>query len=248
MVFLDPIVADINEARRVTCTGPRDFVYAEHPNTLLPLFAELDQTEEDTNAMRCFYAAKYDMLLMRASFDPLYSDRNETLIELVAGTHATCSDKPGMAAASGEVPCPSYKLSIVQDALKEDDFAGSRFCQDEEIMLTVFRLTCLNDYFTNTFPGLSHLSDTLTCAEVYANGLCTCSGHECEPTDDYTMPDGLMWNYNLADALRRIARRAAARATNTSNTNGAGSSTNGTSSGANGTSNGPPQQPSDGGR
>lgn len=169
-MHLAPLVASAGEAYKGICGGTHDFAYINHPTAGLPVFAQVsaDSTSQMTT---CFYAAQYELLALRAGFEPTHFPMNHTLAQLVNGTHKRCT--------SNNIACPNTNLAQLGtlDELGTQYF-NSPQCKDQDVLFAVLRETCLSEDFKQKNSGLNHFHKRWTCSDVA--DLCVCGdGRRC---------------------------------------------------------------------
>lgn len=155
---LNPLVASVEEAYKGVCGGTQDFAYINHPTGGLPVFAQVSADDASQMTM-CFYAAQYELLALRAGFEPTHFPMNHTLAQLVNGTHKRCK--------ASQNACPNTNLRELGmlDALGTQ-YYDSPQCADQQVLFAVLRETCLSDDFKQNNSGLNQFQNRWTCADV----------------------------------------------------------------------------------
>lgn len=169
---LQPLVGLAETAYEAVCGRQLDVAYVTHPAAGLPVFAEI-RAETKASSISCFYAAQHEAIAMRVGFDPVHFPRNDTLNELLNGTHPLCT--------SLDDYCPNVPLTQLT-AL--NNVAGEVFdtdmCGDEEVLLQVLRLTCGSPDWSN-HHGIEALAQIYSCADV--RPYCVCNSVTCVEED-----------------------------------------------------------------
>lgn len=151
LLYLKPTVDHTKTADYNICGEDLDFAFADHPSGL-PMFTLIDDSDKSTEGLQCYFDAYEDMVRMRAGFNPLVSEKNDTLISLVRGTNERCKDVgPG---STGSLDCPSAKYAIVADEMAEAEILESVFCRDRDV--SFFGLT---DYMLSQIKLCRYHSD-----------------------------------------------------------------------------------------
>jgi len=165
-----PVVYAIRSVYKDVCGYDTDFIYTTHPQTGLPVFANIDESDRlgSMDEMKCYYAASYDMLRIRAGFEPRYSEHNSTIEALIRGTDPMCSAPPFV---DPQMDCPDrreglqYFSQIAVTSIK--NYRRSYDCRDQEVAFAVLRSTCLNETFRSKNPlALSFFEKAADCKSL----------------------------------------------------------------------------------
>eukprot|EP00933_Yihiella_yeosuensis_P075878 TRINITY_DN8542_c0_g1_i15.p1 TRINITY_DN8542_c0_g1~~TRINITY_DN8542_c0_g1_i15.p1 ORF type:complete len:263 (+),score=23.40 TRINITY_DN8542_c0_g1_i15:365-1153(+) len=208
MRYLKPVMDSTSSSADLVCGSDLNFAYVSHPMSTLPYFTEIRTSDNTSFSTRCFHAAKYETLRIRAGFDPLFVDyRNETLYELMNGTSAECFD-PGKGKRP-RVACPTGPFGKMSDMTKWNGEDSGPFCEDMDVHYMVVRQTCVDGSFEgkkfiDLFPGLQLLGNKHSCADTQS--LCTCSdnGGECRPRGNNYTREGVEWDFDMSTAVKLV--------------------------------------------
>eukprot|EP00913_Durusdinium_trenchii_P031238 g29249.t1 len=160
---LQPLVGLAETAYEAVCGRQLDVAYVTHPAAGLPVFAEI-RAETKASSISCFYAAQHEAIAMRVGFDPVHFPRNDTLNELLNGTHPLCT--------SLDDYCPNVPLTQLT-AL--NNVAGEVF--DTDMPYCVCNsVTCVEEDYQNGTH--SNVSMSWEWAEVLA-GICAQTCKKC---------------------------------------------------------------------
>jgi len=175
VLYLEPVVEYTRDTYRILCGESTNFTYMVNPVTRVPAFASLDPYAEfsrksDTQALHCLYAAQYEMVRLRAGFDPLYMRMNRTLQSLVNGSNSLCWQRDFSSRSA--VACPQQNIGILNylAIVSDTEFYGNPdVCRDQEVFLQVLRATCLNSTFFARAPEvLRFFRDVGGCSDLAA--------------------------------------------------------------------------------
>ena len=143
-----------------------------HPVTNIPVFAHVDPLEpgrHDKEELRCFYAAQFEMVKLRAGFRSEYLESNSTLDAMIGGFHPAC--KPENIWAAADVACPETSLQYFERAKMtgpEDFFKNkNQDCRDQDVFFAVLRALCTHPKFTAYTAGeLDFFLDSFQCSDL----------------------------------------------------------------------------------
>ncbi|CAE7405041.1 RIB2 [Symbiodinium natans] len=174
MTTLNPLVSMAEDAYAAICGQNLDFAYISHPAAGLPVFANIT-SDATAITTKCFYASQYEAIAMRVGFEPQHFPRNDTLAQLVNGTHESC--------AMEDNDCPSLSLATLSrlKALSAEIFDAVDLCRDQNVLLQVLRSTCLNETYTSESAEVLEFNNIHSCADV--SPYCLCNGRACSEGD-----------------------------------------------------------------
>jgi len=172
-VYLRPMVGFTRNVYDDLCGHNTNFTYMIHPITRLPIFATVNPFDRfnkesglDMGSLRCFYAAQYEMLRMRAGFLPQYSRGvNETLVSLVNGTNRRCW---APAFVRSQAACPEQSMAYMNHmvANSRSFYHDELNCRDQDVALAVLKETCTHEHFQRDTPQeLSFFKGVTRCAD-----------------------------------------------------------------------------------
>jgi len=174
LIHLEPFVEATRQVYQEICGGNTNFTYMIHPVTRLPVFASMDpyvrlDSQSIPGTLRCFYAAQYEMLRMRAGFLPQYARTpNYTLMSFVNGSNRSCWSDSFL--ARSRIPCPEKDVGYFNyiSLQRQTDFYSSwQDCRDQDVAFAVLRETCMNDTFRRDSPqALSFFDTAWSCADL----------------------------------------------------------------------------------
>lgn len=170
--YLAPVAEDAREALDAVCGHDVTFTYMLHPVTNIPVFAHVDPLEpgrHDKEELRCFYAAQFEMVKLRAGFQSEYLGANSTLAAMIGGFHPAC--KPENIWAAADVACPETSLQYFERAKMTGpaDFFKNKNqdCRDQDVFFAVLRALCTHPKFTVYTAGeLDFFQDTHQCSDL----------------------------------------------------------------------------------
>mmetsp|Transcript_21377 Transcript_21377/g.44068 ORF Transcript_21377/g.44068 Transcript_21377/m.44068 type:complete len:633 (-) Transcript_21377:50-1948(-) len=170
--YLAPVAEDAREALDAVCGHDVTFTYMLHPVTNIPVFAHVDPLEpgrHDKEELRCFYAAQFEMVKLRAGFQSEYLGANSTLAAMIGGFHPAC--KPENIWAAADVACPETSLQYFERAKMTGpaDFFKNKNqdCRDQDVFFAVLRALCIHPKFTVYTAGeLDFFQDTHQCSDL----------------------------------------------------------------------------------
>eukprot|EP00435_Cladocopium_sp_Y103_P018365 s1393_g4.t1 len=168
--LLQPVQASARNAYEALCGHDTTFTYMLHPVTGTPLFAHVDRLEpgrHDREELRCFYAAQYEMVKMRAGFPSDLIPENDTLNAMIAGFHPACHFDPS---SIGARACPEESLSYFERAKlvgEEGFYRNPQECRDQDVFFQVLRGVCSHPKFTQHSAGeLDFFRETFSCNDL----------------------------------------------------------------------------------
>jgi len=163
--LIQPFVDAASGVYNEVCQHDIDFTYLSHPVTGVPVFAKASGSGEVLH-MRCWWASQYEMVRIRAGFDPQQFEANATLAEMINGVHPACQ------APFGDIPpmaCPAMDFSEMSQLplMTEKGYYASPSCRDQDVAFDVLRRTCLSEAFDQPIAGLGFFHDVRTCGDFF---------------------------------------------------------------------------------
>mmetsp|Transcript_60699 Transcript_60699/g.174026 ORF Transcript_60699/g.174026 Transcript_60699/m.174026 type:complete len:713 (+) Transcript_60699:138-2276(+) len=174
--LIQPFVEGVASVYTDVCGYNTRFAYLVHPVTSMPVFSQTDFSADQVS-LRCFYAAQYEMVRIRAGLDPATFPANDTLAALINGSSPLCSS--GLVGGSGvaDVACPETLLDDLPAIrrLHDKQWARSAACRDQDVAFAVLRETCLSEkYFSASIQSLGFFTDARSCSDFV--GECDAAG------------------------------------------------------------------------
>eukprot|EP00930_Biecheleria_cincta_P072538 TRINITY_DN5991_c0_g1_i1.p1 TRINITY_DN5991_c0_g1~~TRINITY_DN5991_c0_g1_i1.p1 ORF type:complete len:317 (+),score=21.22 TRINITY_DN5991_c0_g1_i1:141-953(+) len=169
------------------CGGNLKYIYADHPLNDMPIFASgfdagvsaQSNRSEATNSregpgrgIKCIAAAKRLMKLVHAEHDQAAVSKyvtNETLIEIVKGTHPNCAHNQPLGNVS--IPCLANQAFDYLQAITTEMncLADKACCMDQDGILPFVREVCLHEEFVNESTFLPFLENIQRCSDIPAS-------------------------------------------------------------------------------
>jgi len=157
------------------CGGHLDFTYSIVPATEMPAFSMLKSEENDDihghdwpGQQKCFYAARYDILLMRAGFPPKFMRDDPGVKGMLDGTHPHCRGKmhPSVSVCPNGPPGWLAGMRL----LTRDEYVQERFCEDSDFLISVVHEVCSLEEFRTPYTKFLHRRNK--CADF--RDICGC--------------------------------------------------------------------------
>lgn len=176
---LEPVYTNTLMAKDMICSYDKNFVYAKHPEAILPIFASMDVEDNSTSQQQCFFASQYDLLAIRSGMEPKFADRNSTIELLVNGTHHLCKPPPNSKVSPLNCPEQDRVSKIMEiSEMSSSDYLEGPLCRDQDVQMMVLRQTCLYSEFVEDFPPLERIFSKREMCSDFSESF-TCSGSGC---------------------------------------------------------------------